>query len=230
MGYDLHITRALWWVQHARYPILAQEVLDLVRREADLTVSDGPRARPDYFSIMVGDGDDWLIFSESQLYTKNPGNLLKRRMIEVGAALDAWVLGDDPELYEWNGHEVSARELDPADLPLNAYSLTRGCAVGGLNSDAPILKQEWMTLVASQPDFAVLTQVQAKLPSGLSWIGCPPVACWTGHPSGKPVPFFFDEDVIEVSHADPATVKRMLALAPLLSAKVLDGNDNLVAT
>jgi hypothetical protein len=44
MGYDLHIARALWWVQHARYPILAQEVLDLVRREADLTVSDGPRA------------------------------------------------------------------------------------------------------------------------------------------------------------------------------------------
>lgn len=172
---------------------------------------------------------DWLRFSGGKLSTKNPECPLIHRMIEIAAELDAWVLGDAPEVYEWNGDEVTARELKPADLPWPAYFLTRRGVPGGYHRDAPILEQEWTSLVASQPDFAVLTRVEARLPSGLSWIACPPVACWTGHPSGRPVPFFFDEDVVEVTGPDPATVERMLALAPLLAAKVVDGNDNLIA-
>jgi hypothetical protein len=46
-----------------------------------------------------------------------------------------------------------------------------------------------------------------------------------GHPSGRPVPFFFDIDVIEVRHADGPTLRRMMALAASLAAKVLDDED-----
>ena len=67
-----------------------------------------------------------------------------------------------------------------------------------------------------------MTSIEAELPSGLSMIACPPVACWTGHPSGRPVPFFHDVDLIEVADADELTEGRMAELAAALSARVAD--------
>ena len=63
--------------------------------------------------------------------------------------------------------------------------------------------------------------VEARLPSGRTWIPCPQVAYWAGHPSGRPVPFLFDRDHIETTR-DPATLARLRELAPLLDARVLD--------
>jgi hypothetical protein len=79
--------------------------------------------------------------------------------------------------------------------------------------------------VAAQPDFATMTRIETTLPSSVRWIPCPPVAGWTGHPSGRPMPFFLDRDVIEVRHADRPTVRRMATLAASLAAKVLDDED-----
>jgi hypothetical protein len=61
------------------------------------------------------------------------------------------------------------------------------------------------------------------VPSGFKWFSCPPVTCWTGHLSGKPVPFFLDEyeQGIEVFQPDATTLTRMQALAQLLDAAVV---------
>ena len=82
-----------------------------------------------------------------------------------------------------------------------------------------------MTELAAQPDFTTMTRIEATLPSGVRWITCPPVACWTGHPSGRVTPFFLDRDVIEVRQADGPTVQRTTALAASLGARVVDDED-----
>ncbi|HEY7225147.1 MAG TPA: hypothetical protein VH561_16360 [Micromonosporaceae bacterium] len=225
MGYDLHISRAPAWIQSRRYPILGEELIDLVRREPDLAFEMPGEPNPEHFLLTVGT-DDWLHFWNGQLQTKHPGEALTRRMIELATTLDAWVYGDDGEIYQWDGTAVKARQPELAEMPFPSYHLTRHTVPGGFNAQAPIPEREWLDLVASLPDFTVMTRVRARLPSGLRWIACPPVACWTAHPSGEPVPFFHDRDLIEVSKPDEATLSRLCELAPPLGAAVLDGREN----
>jgi hypothetical protein len=71
----------------------------------------------------------------------------------------------------------------------------------------------------------MMGSIEAELPSGLRWITCPPVTCWTGHPSGRPVPFFHDQDLIEVSDTDEPTERRMAELAAVLAARVADPDE-----
>jgi len=70
-------------------------------------------------------------------------------------------------------------------------------------------------------DALELLQRRVAVITGVAWIPCPPVACWTGHPSGDPVWCFHDEDLVEVRGDDPDTVRRMTALAVGLGAEVL---------
>jgi hypothetical protein len=191
MGYDLHITRAIFWPDSERYPILADEVGNL-RDEPDLTIPPGvPR---DFCTITwqsgTSDGDGWLMFYAGQLKTKHPEPGLVCRMTELGTRLDAWVVGDDGEVYEWDGEQVISRQRGPEAFVWNPRFLTRGTYSSGMNKHAPIQPDEWAKAVAAQPDFVTMTRIEATLPSGVRWITCPPVACWMGHPSGRPVPFF----------------------------------------
>ncbi|NUT02592.1 MAG: hypothetical protein HOV76_03885 [Hamadaea sp.] len=229
MGYDLHITRAFLSYDSERYPILGTEVDDLVRDEPGLTIPpDAPR-RPDFCYLAWEspdpDDDGHLWFEAGRITTKNPRPEVIRRMTVLAARLDAWVIGDDGEVYGWDGNRVVDRQRDAHAFILNARYITRGTWFGGMNGQAPIRLDEWEQLAAAQPDFVTMTRIEATLPSGVRWISCPPVVCWTGHPSGRPRPFFFDDDVIEVRQADEPTVRRMAELAMSLGAKVVDDND-----
>jgi hypothetical protein len=226
MGYDLHLTRAVLSWDSERYPILGTEVDDLVREEPDLTIPpDAPR-RPDFCFVVWdsgdSDGDDYLMFRAGRLSTKNPRPVFIRRLTELAPRLDAWLIGDDGEVYERTERSYDARQRGPGAFPWHPRYLTRGTYSSGMNADAPIRPDEWAAVVAAQPDFETMTRIEATLPSGVRRIPCPPVACWTGHPSGRPVPFFLDEDVIEVRYADEPTVRRMRALAESLGARAVD--------
>ncbi|GAA0493625.1 hypothetical protein Ade02nite_21380 [Paractinoplanes deccanensis] len=94
--------------------------------------------------------------------------------------------------------------------------------MGGLNRENPIRAAEWRDLAAAQPDFTTMTTAEARVPSGIRRIACPPVTCWTGHP----VPFFVNEDVIEVHYADAAVLHRMTQLAASLNAKAVTHDDD----
>jgi hypothetical protein len=229
VGYDLHITRAFLSFDSERYPILGTEVDDLVRDEADLTIPPGSPRHPDFCYVVwesgAPDGDDYLLFRAGRLTTKHPAPGLLRRMTELAARLDAWVIGDDGEVYEWDGNRVVHRQRGPEAFASQPRCITRGTSSSGANGHAPIRPDEWTALVAAQPDFATMTRIETTLPSSVRWIPCPPVAGWTGHPSGRPMPFFLDRDVIEVRHADRPTVRRMATLAASLAAKVLDDED-----
>jgi hypothetical protein len=229
MGYDLHITRAIQWFDSERYPILGAEVDALVRDEPELTILPDEPPRPDFCYLLwnctASDGEGGLRLNRGQLQTKNPSSELVRRMTDWAARLDAWVIGDDGEVYEWDGERVFTWERGPETHQWNTRFLTRGTFAGGGNAQAPVRAEEWAQVVAAQPDFAMMTQIEATLPAGARWITCPPVACWIGHPSGRPIPFFHDQDVIEVRDADEPTIHRMLALASTLAAKVVDGDD-----
>ncbi|MFC4066448.1 hypothetical protein [Actinoplanes subglobosus] len=199
MGYDIHITRAVPFYLDHRYPIAASEVRSLVRDTADLVIPDDQAAGS--FQILVGD-DSWLAFTGGRLHTKNPGDPMIRRMIEIATALDAWVAGDEDEIYTWENGEVTS---DEADLP----------EITPITLDRPVTAEEWAAHVAATPDLDWFTRVEAVLPSGRRWIDCPPVACWTGHPGGRPVPFFVDEagdGAIEVEEPDDLTLARMRLL------------------
>ncbi|MFC0528386.1 hypothetical protein [Phytohabitans kaempferiae] len=248
MGYDLHISRALFWSYGKRYPIMEREFADLIEREPDLWFEpDRKGTRPAF----VGEGGDdriaglpvplglrhfgwhsgtegadggeseWLHVSNGQIQSTWPGEALIRRMAALARSLDAWLMGDDCELYvAAPDGTVTARERTPDDLhpALGVHPrrfLTRHAR--------PIPVAEWWALVAGQPDFRVDERIEALLPSGWRLITCPPVAHWTGHPSGRPVPFFHEGDgYVEVAHVDPVTRSRMVELAALLDAGVHD--------
>ncbi|MEV6601139.1 hypothetical protein AB0M36_30445 [Actinoplanes sp. NPDC051346] len=213
MGYEVHITRAIPSLYFQRFPVTAAEVLDGVRQAADLDVPTNPGPSSEIFPITVGK-DDWLLFSHGELRTKHPSEQLIRRMLALAATLDAWVLGDDEHIYAEENGQIVARPAVLTDLPYPTYFIARHDKISA---------SEWEGVVGTQSDFAWWTRVEARVPSGLKWIGSPPVACWTGHPAGKPVPFFFDEydRGIEVLQPDSATLTRMRVLAPRLDAEVL---------
>lgn len=229
VGYELHITRAFVSLDSQRYPILTTEVDDLVRDEPDCSIPSDVQ-RQSGFRFLTWESDaadeyDYLVFREGRLTATYPRPEFRRRMTELAARLDAWVIGDYGEVYEWDGSRVVAWQRDPEAFARNSRYLTRGTYSSGLNRHTPIRSDEWAELVAAQPDFATMTRIEARLPSGVRWIACPPVACWTGHPSTRPIPFFLDRDVIEVPYADGPTVRRMVALAAALAAKVVDDHN-----
>ena len=90
VGYDLHITRAIFWPESDRFPILGSEVADLVRDAPDLAVPP-ERAQPPGPCWIEWDTpeQDALWFHENQLQSKHPRPAFRRRMIEPAARLDA---------------------------------------------------------------------------------------------------------------------------------------------
>ncbi|GAA4934552.1 hypothetical protein [Actinoplanes utahensis] len=221
MGCYLHITRAFRDHESERFPILDEEVTAAVDAAPDLfTPPDAPR-HPGFRYVMWKDSvhEEYLLFQRGQLDTKHPSDAFIRRMIELAGHFDAWVIGDDAEVYEWDGAQIVAGDRDREEFHRRQLVITRA----SMNGDAPIRWNEWTALAAAQPDFSSMSSVEVRLPSGLRWIECPPVHCWTGHPSGRPVPFFHDEDLIEVTDADEATERRMTELAAALQARVVEG-------
>jgi hypothetical protein len=227
MGYDLHISRAISWVDSAWFPITDTEILGLIQRHDDLLLSP-----PDGYSDLNDAGsvdlyfwclpDDWLLFSGGEIRTKNPRPELVQRMVQLAADLDAWLTGDDGEVYTWDGRQVVHRARGPLEYRTERCIITRATETT-MSWEAPIARDEWLALAAAQPDFEIGTSIEALLPSGSAWIACPPVAHWMDHPSGKPVPFLHDRDEV-TANRDSATIRRAGVLATVLGARVIDEN------
>lgn len=221
MGYDLHITRAFRDYESKWFPIGDAEVTELVRAEADLVIPDDAPRHPGFayldWTVDLSERRHYLLFHDGRLSIKHPQDVFVRRMVELAERLDAWVIGDDAEVYAWDGLRVTQWNRDwQAISGRNRYIRRQG---------APIDAAEWANLAAAQPDFAMLSQVEATVPSGERWIDCPPVPCWTGHPGGQPIPFFHDYDAVEVQRTDVHVLTRMRELATVLGAGTVDGND-----
>ncbi|MFC4072447.1 hypothetical protein [Actinoplanes subglobosus] len=111
MGYDLHVTRAIWDYESPRFPILDDEVVAAVRAAADLVVPEDAPRRPGFcYVFWAGSAsEEYLLFQDGRLSTKNPEDAFVRRMTELAGELDAWVIGQDAELYDWDGTSVVRR-------------------------------------------------------------------------------------------------------------------------
>ncbi|KUL31241.1 hypothetical protein [Actinoplanes awajinensis] len=214
MGYDLHISRAIFDPYAERYPIAIEEVRLLVSRTPWLSMPNS--------TVIVPDDSDtlWMLYSGGLIYAKNPSDHLTRRMVEMAGLLDAWVTGDYGELYELHDGEIITREATPDERFGPSGRLTRRPGQPG------ITEQEWLRLVAEQPDFTLMTTITARLPSGPKQIPCPPVPCWTAHPSGQPIPFFYDDPDIQVHRPDPPIIRRMRDLATHLNARAVNDWDH----
>ena len=87
MGYDLHITRAMWDHESGRFPVLDAEVMAAVQSASDLVIpADAPR-RPGFCFVLwtTSASDEYLLFQDGRLSTKNPSAAFQRRMIELAA-------------------------------------------------------------------------------------------------------------------------------------------------
>jgi hypothetical protein len=219
----------VWRLHSERYPIREAELLDLLRRETDLRPEGGFEVEPSHSRISWDfewtnptGSNAWFTFREGEVRVKQPDQSTIFRTLAIAADLDAWVVGDDSEIYAIEDGQLTRREpSDDTIASLEPTYITRGSAPGGVGL-GQIRPEEWWELATTQSDFRVEGQVEARLPSGPKLIDCPPVATWHGHPSGRAVPFFFDVDLIEVDGADRVTLERMVELARLLKARVLD--------
>jgi len=172
-------------------------------------------------------GAEWLQVSRGQIQRKYPGDAMIRRMAGIARSLDAWLEGDDGELYvvDTDGQIISRErtvaERHPAWGTHGHRFLARD-REHAWRTKNPIQVDEWLHVVAERADFRIDEHVEALLPSGRKRISCPPVAHWVGHPTSEPVPFFHDDDggYVVVHHADPPTIGCLTDLALRLNAAV----------
>lgn len=99
MGYDLHITRADWWIANTGSEITAQEWLAIVEHDPELRLAG---YNGQYFALWSGPSkysDPWLDWSQGCIYSKSPDKALVQKMIQIAQRLQAKVQGDDGEVY-----------------------------------------------------------------------------------------------------------------------------------
>ncbi len=102
MGYDLHITRQVYWAGKDGPEIAPDEWLAIVRADPELTLRglNGP-----YYADWSGPGKYpcWLDFDGGCVYTKYPTDEMIEKMVQISKLLGAKVQGDDGEVYLGDG-------------------------------------------------------------------------------------------------------------------------------
>lgn len=85
--------------------------------------------------------------------------------------------------------------------------------------------EDWRVAVDDADDLRMTGFVEVTTPAGAT-LRCenPGLAEWSGHPSGKAVPFSFNRGQVVVKNPDPSTIARLLELAATLDARV-QGDD-----
>ncbi|MEM9883421.1 MAG: hypothetical protein AAF800_10925 [Planctomycetota bacterium] len=116
MGYDLHITRTDLSVDPSPDPITESEWRSVVEADPDL---DFDASSPHGFVIWRGPSrhaEPWFQLVTSYVYSKNPDPPVIQKMLDLAARLNAFVQGDDGEVY---------REAGRVDFPDGLLGLDR---------------------------------------------------------------------------------------------------------
>lgn len=99
MGYDLHITRADDWSDNQDQWISADEWLEYIKLDSELTLVP---EQGEYYAEWSGTSEydePWFDWYNGNIETKNPDPPVIQKMIEIAIALNAKVQGDDGEMY-----------------------------------------------------------------------------------------------------------------------------------
>jgi hypothetical protein len=100
MGYDLHITRAESWLHNEGSEISAQEWLEMIDQDSELSrdVEHGAFA-----ATWQGKGaaqKGWFDWYEGNIFTTDPSKASVRKLLAMAETLRGMVQGDDGEVYE----------------------------------------------------------------------------------------------------------------------------------
>lgn len=99
MGYDIHVTRAVDWRDNRGQEISAEEWLELVKADPELTLdpqSGRYSVRWKGEESLTGSWFDWY---DGNIYTTNPDRAVLAKALKIAAFLDAHVEGDDGKIY-----------------------------------------------------------------------------------------------------------------------------------
>lgn len=126
MSYSVHITRAEFWAENEGAEISADEWLELVGTDPELTRDEmnGP------FFVVLNESrerkESWLDWSEGNVSANYPNRVLQRKMLEIAERLDARLQGDDGEIYQTIGDfPASVRLPDQATAAKGKLPLYR---------------------------------------------------------------------------------------------------------
>jgi hypothetical protein len=100
VGYDLHVTRADYWLRNQDRPIGADEWLTVVNDDPELT----PDPEFGRYSVtwsgkrpgQVG----WFDWHDGNVFTTDPSRATVSKLLTLAERLKAMVQGDDGEVYE----------------------------------------------------------------------------------------------------------------------------------
>jgi len=99
MGYDVHITRKKDWCDEDGPVITAEEWLRYVASDPQLRLDPSSKRHSVTIDIQSEYPDPWLEWFNGEIYSKNPDEAIRAKMIQIAAALGAKVQGDDGETY-----------------------------------------------------------------------------------------------------------------------------------
>lgn len=100
MGYDLHITKADFWLENKDHEITADAWLKIIAEDPELHLADDNGSFVALWSGPSKYSDSWLDWWKGNIYTKNPDKALVEKMIQIAQMIGARVQGDDGEFYE----------------------------------------------------------------------------------------------------------------------------------
>lgn len=132
MGYDLHITRNVFWADeqdHAK-TISLEEWLNYIKNDPELELSE------EYWIKVPGSETDshpapgyckwknhptgfepYFLYWRGSIDEKNPDEFTIRKMIAIANQLNAYVQGDDGEIYDLSSNnEIGVRDADTTTL------------------------------------------------------------------------------------------------------------------
>ncbi|WPU23265.1 hypothetical protein RI049_00410 [Cedecea neteri] len=96
MGWEMHITRAEQAWDGESAPILAEEWIQYVNNDPELSFSP---VNGQYHVIWLGDEINWLDWHAGNISTKSPAQGLYCKMLDIAASFNAKVLDDDDRIY-----------------------------------------------------------------------------------------------------------------------------------
>lgn len=114
MGYDLHITRAEWWVESEDHPISLSEWQEVIKGDPQLRLENAAEMKaPNGMTlryenpgiavcIMEEEDEEYPVYfdyRDGRIVVKNPNDQIINKMKEIAEKLNANVIGDDGEIY-----------------------------------------------------------------------------------------------------------------------------------